>query len=319
MTNMTSLQSPELATSCSDASKKPPHYDDVVVGTKFLKTVRGDKLHCRYWRRKSGTEEDEGDLKGLLFLCHGYGEHLDWYGELAAHLASEKHLLVFGHDHIGHGLSDGERAIVGDLDEIYVNDVFLHVFTVRAEFRGLPCFLYGHSMGGLVAVRAGRRNPSLFSGMVLEAPLAKFHADVTSAEYVIAKLAGWLVPTARSFRRVPERNVTSDPEMQKKIAEDPLWYKGGLKLNMGTLLVECVKDYITVDELAKLTMPLLIMHGDLDAVSHPHGSKEIHRKAKADDKQLITFDNGRHHLLLERPDIRKQVIAETAEWISQRI
>ena len=63
MKNMTSLQSPELATSCSDASKKPPHYDDVVVGTKFLKTVRGDKLHCRYWRRKSGTEEDEGDLK----------------------------------------------------------------------------------------------------------------------------------------------------------------------------------------------------------------------------------------------------------------
>ena len=49
------------------------------------------------------------------------------------------------------------------------------------------------------------------------------------------------MPTARSFRRVPERNVTSDPEMQKKIAEDPLWYKGGLKLNMGPLLVECVK------------------------------------------------------------------------------
>ena len=70
--------------------------------------------------------------KGLLFLCHGYGEHLEWYGELAAHLASEKHLLVFGHDHIGHGLSDGERAVVDDLDEVYVNDVFLHVFTVRA-------------------------------------------------------------------------------------------------------------------------------------------------------------------------------------------
>ena len=71
---------------------------------------------------------------------------------------------------------------------------------VRAEFRGLPCFLYGHSMGGLIAVRAGRRNPGLFSGMVLEAPLAKFHADVTTAEYVVAKLAGWLLPTARSFR-----------------------------------------------------------------------------------------------------------------------
>ena len=67
--------------------------------------------------------------------------------------------------------------------------------------------------------------------------------------------------------------MTSDPEMQKKIAEDPLWYKGGLKLNMGTLLVECVKEYITVDELAKLTMPLLIMNGDQDTVTHPHGAK----------------------------------------------
>ena len=61
MSVKTSLQSPELATSF-DATKKTAHYDDVVVGTKFLKTTRGDKLHCRYWRRKSGTE-DEGDLK----------------------------------------------------------------------------------------------------------------------------------------------------------------------------------------------------------------------------------------------------------------
>lgn len=82
-----------------------------------------------------------------------------------------------------------------------------------------------------------------------------------------------LTQTSPTNRRVPERDVTSDPEMQKKIAEDPLWYKGGLKLNMGTLLVECVKEYITVDELAKLTMPLLIMNGDQDTVTHPHGAK----------------------------------------------
>lgn len=69
-------------------------------------------------------------LKGLLFLSHGYGEHLEWYYELASLLAAEKHLLVFGHDHVGHGLSDGERANVKDMDE-YVNDVFHHVAAVR--------------------------------------------------------------------------------------------------------------------------------------------------------------------------------------------
>ncbi len=39
---------------------------DVDVETSYLQTVRGDKLHCRYWRRRSGTD-DEGDIKvGLL-------------------------------------------------------------------------------------------------------------------------------------------------------------------------------------------------------------------------------------------------------------
>ena len=65
----------------------------------------------------------------MLFLSHGYGEHLEWYSELASRLAAEKQLLVFGHDHIGHGLSDGDRASVADL-EVYVNDVFHHVASV---------------------------------------------------------------------------------------------------------------------------------------------------------------------------------------------
>ena len=61
----------------------------------------------------------------------------------------------------------------------------------------------------------------------------------------------------------------------------------------------------------------VIYGSSLTQIFYTH--QEIHRKAKSDDKQLITFDNGRHHLLLESPDIRKQVITETAEWIAQRL
>ncbi len=41
--------------------------------------------------------------------------------------------------------------------------------------------------------------------------------------------------------------------------------------------------------------------------------------AKTTDKALITFQNAQHHLLLEKPDVRKQAISETAEWIGQRL
>jgi acylglycerol lipase len=290
--------------------------DDVAVGTKYLDTVRGVKLHCRYWRRVTDTD-DEGDIKGLLFLSHGYGEHLEWYYELASLLAAEKHLLVFGHDHVGHGLSDGERANVKDMDE-YVNDVFHHVAAVRLEYKGLPCFIYGHSMGGLVAIRCIRRNPGCFKGAVLEAPLIKFPEEINWAEYYLGKLAGYFFPSFTSLRYISEKNITGDVEMQRRIADDPLWYKGALKLQMGVTFVEAVKD-LTIYELSQITVPLLILHGDLDVICSPSGSTELHRMAKSSDKALITFQSAHHHLIIERADIRKQAIAETGEWIAQRL
>ena len=36
--------------------------NDVAVSAKYLETVRGDRVHCRYWRRNTGTD-DESDVK----------------------------------------------------------------------------------------------------------------------------------------------------------------------------------------------------------------------------------------------------------------
>ena len=36
-----------------------------------------------------------------MFLCHGFGEHLGWYEELANTLVQEG-VMVFGHDHQVH-------------------------------------------------------------------------------------------------------------------------------------------------------------------------------------------------------------------------
>ena len=39
-------------------------------------------------------------------------------------------MICFSHDHLGHGLSEGERATVPDI-EWYVDDVIQHVLRVR--------------------------------------------------------------------------------------------------------------------------------------------------------------------------------------------
>ena len=39
-------------------------------------------------------------------------------------------MICFSHDHLGHGLSEGERATVPDI-EWYVDDVIQHITKVR--------------------------------------------------------------------------------------------------------------------------------------------------------------------------------------------
>jgi hypothetical protein len=53
--------------------------------------------------------------------------------------------------------------------------------------------------------------------------------------------AGYFFPSFTSLRYISEKNITGDVEMQRRIADDPLWYKGALKLQMGVTFVEAVK------------------------------------------------------------------------------
>ena len=45
------------------------------------------------------------------------------------------------------------------------------------EYPGLPLFIFGHSMGGLVVLSAVLQNPGLFDGMVLTGPVIDSATD----------------------------------------------------------------------------------------------------------------------------------------------
>jgi alpha-beta hydrolase superfamily lysophospholipase len=85
---------------------------------------------------------------GLYFR---YAERLTPYYEEVALEGNKRGFLCFGHDHIGHGLSEGERVQIGDMSE-YVDPVVTHCTAVAEKYPGLPLFLVGHSMGGLITL-----------------------------------------------------------------------------------------------------------------------------------------------------------------------
>ena len=95
------------------------------------------------------------DPRRVVVLAHGYGEHIGRYEHVAQDLAAHG-AAVYGLDHLGHGESDGERALVEDFADVLA-DLDRLVDRAAAEHPGVPLVLLGHSMGGLIATRFSPR------------------------------------------------------------------------------------------------------------------------------------------------------------------
>ncbi|MDQ6915666.1 MAG: lysophospholipase, partial [Actinomycetota bacterium] len=118
-------------------------------------------IHVRTW--------EHPDPQRIVVLVHGYGEHVGRYEHVAAALV-ERGAEVWGLDHAGHGRSEGERALLLDLDGA-VADVHQVVTRAREARPGLPVAMVAHSMGGSLGTRYAELHPGQLAGLVLSGPL----------------------------------------------------------------------------------------------------------------------------------------------------
>ena len=68
-------------------------------------------------------------MRNFTTSLNNYPEYLnDNYCDLATFLAANANAVVFGHDHLGHGRSDGPRAqTVVDFESDYVAPIKEHI------------------------------------------------------------------------------------------------------------------------------------------------------------------------------------------------
>ncbi|XP_055115741.1 monoglyceride lipase isoform X9 [Symphalangus syndactylus] len=242
-----------------------------------LVNADGQYLFCRYWK-------PTGTPKALIFMSHGAGEHCGRYEELARMLMGLD-LLVFAHDHVGHGQSEGERMVVSDF-HVFVRDVLQHVDSMQKDYPGLPVFLLGHSMGGAIAILTAAERPGHFAGMVLISPL------------VLAN---------------PESATTFKVDIYNS---DPLICRAGLKVCFGIQLLNAVSRVERA--LPKLTVPFLLLQGSADRLCDSKGAYLLMELAKSQDKTLKIYEGAYHVLHKELPEVTNSVFHEINMWVSQR-
>jgi alpha-beta hydrolase superfamily lysophospholipase len=249
-------------------------------------------LHTRAWPREEPTH--------LVVIGHGYGEHIGRYDHVAEALV-DAGAAVYGLDHVGHGQSAGERALIHDFDPV-ADDLHLLVESARSEHPGLPVVLLGHSMGGLVATRYAQRYGEGLAGLVVSAPLVGDPG--TGALLALDPLPEIPIDPAVLSR---------DESVQRAYAEDPLIYHGGFRRETlaamaGALLSSALESQL-------ISGPLLWQHGEADELVPLEGSRKLIDLLLNADVTTHHYPGARHEIFNETN--RDEVLADTVRWIQR--
>ncbi|XVF48579.1 hypothetical protein PTKIN_Ptkin03bG0201900 [Pterospermum kingtungense] len=277
--------------------------------TSLFFGVRRNALFCRSWLPASG------ELKGILIIMHGLNEHSGRYAQFAKQLTS-CNFGVYAMDWIGHGGSDGLHGYVPSLDHV-VADTGAFLEKIKSENPGVPCFLFGHSTGGAVVLKAASypHIEEMLEGIVLTSPALR----VKPAHPIVVAIAPLfsLVAPKFQFKGANKRGipVSRDPAALLAKYSDPLVYTGPIRVRTGHEILR-ISSYL-MQNFKNVTVPFFVLHGTADKVTDPLASQDLYNEAASEFKDIKLYEGFLHDLLFE-PE-REEVGQDIIDWMQKRL
>ena len=185
--------------------------------------------------RGAGTRQHSG-------LYHRLGDALNGAG-----------IELWALDEIGHGLTEGDRAVIESVDDLIENGRLLTDLAEEAQ-PGAPVWLAGHSLGSAAAAVSAVRDPGRYAGLILSG------AALSPLDWVIA-LGG----DDDAELDLDPADLSSDPFYLDELAHDPLAFTSaaGARSIAAVLLAAWGE---LADGFAQVPLPVLFVHGSEDPV-----------------------------------------------------
>nr|XP_043632159.1 caffeoylshikimate esterase isoform X2 [Erigeron canadensis] len=215
--------------------------DHILFKTKYvgLKTKesyevnsKGIEIFSKSWLPGTGSP------KAVVCYSHGYGDTCTFFFEGVARKLASSGYAVFALDLPGLGLSEGLHCDIPSFDGL-VDQVVEHYSKIieNPEFRDLPRFLMGQSMGGAVALKVHLKQPDVWSGAVLVAPMCKIADDVVPP-WAVKKFLIGVAKVLPKYKLVPQKDLGDmafrDPKKKPLTTYNVIAYKDRPRL--GTAL-----------------------------------------------------------------------------------
>jgi acylglycerol lipase len=249
--------------------------------------------------------------KAALILLHGLGSHSGRYGNIVAPLLRLGY-AVHGFDQIGHGRSGGARGMIARFED-FTETLVIFRGMVGERVPQRPVFLFGHSMGGLIAAFYLLDRQSEFRGAVLSAPAVKAGGNAAPLRISMVRLLSTLAPQAGVLRLNPDW-LSHDSEAVRAYRNDPLVFHGKTPARLAAELWKAMQR--VSDEAGRIALPLLILQGGADRIVDPIGAQWLYERAGSKDKAIRIYA-GLYHETFNEPE-RGQVLSDAQCWLEAR-
>ncbi|HEU0054830.1 MAG TPA: alpha/beta hydrolase [Longimicrobium sp.] len=272
---------------------------------EWLFAPDGVRLHLRAWEAPAP--------RAALLVSHGLGEHSGRYAALARDLVP-RGVSVYALDHRGHGRSGGARGHA-DRFECFTGDFECFRRAVLETLPpGLPVFLLGHSLGGLIAIRHLETHPDVgWRGAILSAPMLGAEVKVPKWKEKLSGVLSNLLPRLPFGNEIDPSGLSTDAANVKSYREDPLVHSR-ITPRLYTEMMEAVgRAWVARDLLPR---PLLFLVPGADPIVR---SADTLRFAAdlAGDVTVREYPGFRHESLSETD--RARAVGDVVAWMEERM
>ncbi len=274
-------------------------------------------------------------LRGHMLILPGFTEFIEKY-ETHMERFSALGFHVLALDWPSQGLSQRLSAKYPQL--VHCDDFSQHLSALDAvlEEAGFidpeqPLFVFGHSMGGHLALRFVQSRPWV-RGVILSAPMmmppVKPASIIKPALDLLVQLGfgGFPIPFRQDHRLTrafhPDNVLTRDPEGYQLQFD---WFRKNPALRVSgpsfgwakAAYQSCVGLTANRDALAAIAVPVQAhLAGDERVVSSQHSDRFLPYLPKV---SLYYYDDARHELMLETPDVRQAIWRRIEGFINDNL
>ncbi len=264
----------------------------------------GLELYAQSWR-------PDGAPRAALAIAHGHGEHSGRYANLFEYFPP-RGFALHAYDLRGHGRSEGQRGYIREWGD-YREDTQAFLTQVKQQEPGIPLFLYGHSLGGLIALDYGLHVTDGIRGVIASAPVLG-PPRIPPVLLQLSRALSRIWPTLSMNSQLDVTSLSRDPEVVRAYVADPMVHSKGTP-RLGSELMR-VSQWVQ-DHAAEWKLPLLIVLGGEDRLVLPADSQRFFEHAAGGDKKRIAYPGGFHE---PHNDLEKaEVFADIERWIEAHL